>query len=101
MQGQDQKLEIRLNSPEKQDLISLKKYKKEIADKDAVDKEVNSFMTRLELLGYLNSKLDSLIHTDSLYTAYVDPGNKVDYINISYNQTSSSPLSQKELKPYK
>ena len=100
VQGQDQKLEIRLNSPEKQDLISLKKYKKEIADKDAVDKEVNSFMTRLELLGYLNSKLDSLIHTDSLYTAYVDPGNKVDYINISYNQTSSSPLSQKELKPY-
>ena len=100
VQAQDHKLEIRLNSPENQDLISLKNYKKNIVDKDAVDNEINSFMTKLELLGYLNSKLDSLINVDSIQTAYVDPGAKVDYININYKQTSPAQLTQKELKPY-
>ena len=57
-------------------------------------------MTKLEQLGYLNSKLDSLIYSDSLFTAHVNPGNKVDYINIDYNQTFPSQLTQKELKPY-
>lgn len=100
VQAQDQKLEIRIISTENQDLISLKNHKKDLADKDAVAKEINSFITRLELLGYLNSKLDSLINTDSLYTAYVDPGTKVNYINIDYNQKLPSPLTQKDLKPY-
>ena len=100
VQAQNQKLEIRLNSPEKQHPISLKNYKKNIANKDSIEKEIISFMTKLELLGYLNSKLDSLIHSDSLFTAHVNPGNKVDYINIDYNQTFPSQLTQKELKPY-
>ena len=100
VQAQNKKLEIRLNSSENKDLISLKDYKKDIADESYIDEEVNSFMTKLELFGYLNSKLDSLIKVDSLYTAYVDSGTKVKYVNIDYNQISPSLLTQKELKPY-
>ena len=99
-QAQDQTLQIKLNSTENQDLLSLEKSMKIAAEKDTLDQEVNSFVKKIELMGYLSSRLDSLVNKDSLWIAYIDPGSRVNYINIHYHQIPETILSQKELKPY-
>ncbi|MGB5323177.1 POTRA domain-containing protein [Lutimonas sp.] len=100
IQAQDQTLQIVLNSEEKQDLLSLEKSPKKIAEKDAIDHEINSFVQKIELMGYLGSRLDSLVHRDSLWIAYIDPGSRVESIYIDYHQVPQAILTQKELKRY-
>lgn len=99
-QAQDQTLQIKLNSAENQDLLSLEKSTKITAEKEALDQEINSFVKKIELMGYLSSRLDSLVNKDSLWIAYIDPGMRVNHININYNQIPQTILSQKELKLY-
>lgn len=99
-QAQDQILQIKLNSAENQDLLSLEKTTKITAEKEALDQEINSFVKKIELMGYLSSRLDSLVNKDSLWIAYIDPGMRVNHININYNQIPQTILSQKELKLY-
>ena len=98
--AQDQILQIKLNSAENQDLLSLEKSTKITAEKEALDQEINSFVKKIELMGYLSSRLDSLVNKDSLWIAYIDPGMRVNHININYNQIPQTILSQKELKLY-
>lgn len=100
VQAQDQTLQIKLNSEEKEQLLSLEKSIKIRAEKDTLEHEINSFVKKIEFMGYLNSQLDSLVHADSVWIAYIDPGSRVNYINIHYDQIPQTILSQKELKLY-
>ncbi len=98
--AQEQKLEIRVNSEDTKDLLTLKNYRRDIAAVDSLNKEINSFIKHIESMGYLSSRLDSMVSRDSLWIAYIDPGAQVKHINIFYDQIPKTLLSQKELKPY-
>lgn len=100
IQAQDQSVQFILNSEEKQDLLSLEKSPKKITNKEAIDDEINSFVKKIELMGYLSSRLDSLVLRDSLWIAYINPGSRVKSIYIDYDQIPQNILTQKELKRY-
>lgn len=100
LKAQNQKLEIRLNLRENQDPISKKLYIRNGLRKDSIPKEINAYRSKIELFGYLNSKLDSLTRKDSLWVAYIDPGIRIKYINIDYSYISKTILTKKELNPF-
>ena len=98
LQAQNQKLEIRLNLSENQDPISKQKYNRTGLVRDSIAKEISAYQKKIELLGFLNSSLDSITNKDSLWVAYIYPGKQTTYLNIDYSQISQSRLTEKELK---
>lgn len=99
-QAQGQTLKIILNPQENDVLRSLETYTKDIASKDALDQALDTFIKKIELKGFLGSRLDSLTNTNSLWIAYIDPGSRVSHITIDYHQIPQTILSQNELKTY-
>lgn len=59
--------------------------------------ELNSYLKQIELKGYLNTRIDSVVQSDSIYTAYLNPGEQLEYINIYYGHISRLVLNEKEL----
>lgn len=99
-QAQGQTLKIILDPQENDVLRSLETYTRDIASKDALDQVLESFIKKIEVKGFLSSRLDSLVNTDSLWIAYIDPGSRVSHITIDYQQIPQTILSRNELKPY-
>lgn len=98
--AQHYKLEIRINSNNDQNESAPKDFIIESALKDSIQKEITSFVQKIELKGYLNSKLDSLIKTDSLAIAYLNPGKQTQYIDIYYDHIPKTLLNKNDIKIY-
>lgn len=88
--------------PEKHDesyIIRQLAYEKKHLSENSLHHELDSIFRKLELKGYLSAALDSLVKRDSIYTAWIDFGKKLENIKISYGHIDPSVLSEKELKP--
>lgn len=96
--AQHHKLEIRLNDSENKTFISKNNYRKEGLLKDSISHEIDAYVKNIELLGYLSPRLDSLTNKDSIWTAYIYPGDQTKYLRIDYRQVSKSGITEKELK---
>ena len=64
-----------------------------------VHQEIDSIFSQLQIQGYLNAKLDSLVVLDSLYTAYLKIGTKLNTVKIYYDHIPWSLLTEKDLNP--
>jgi outer membrane protein assembly factor BamA len=61
--------------------------------------EIDSILNKLEVRGYLNSRLDTLLVLDSLCTARLSIGKKMSRIKIYYEHIPASLLTEKDLGP--
>lgn len=95
--AQGYKLEIRTNPNDPEEFARPLAFQKNIITKDSVAVELNSYLKQIELKGYLNATIDSVVQTDSVYTAFLDPGEKLEFINIYYGHISKLLLSEKDL----
>lgn len=73
--------------------INFKKFHK---DETSVPKEIDSVLTQLNKKGYLQSELDSLFKTDSLFIAEFTIGQKTETIRIFFNSADFN-LPRKKL----
>ena len=67
---------------------------------DSVDVELANHIDILQLRGYLEVKLDSLIKTDSVCVVYLSPGKRLEFIKVYYDHISKEILKEKDLKPF-
>lgn len=60
-------------------------YQKKHANKEDIYQEIYLFLKQLDSIGYLNSKIDSVIDSNKVYTAYINPGIQIKNITINYH----------------
>jgi len=98
--AQDLKLSIKTNQDSDQEVLNHIPFKKELPSKVALENEIDSLFDKLQFRGYLNAKLDTVMATDTLYTAFFSLGEKIKSVKIYYGHISSSLLSKKDLSLY-
>ncbi len=64
-------------------------YKKFHENENTISKEIDSVLTQLQKIGYLQSKLDTIYKKDSLFLAEFEIGNQIKTIRIFYDRNSS------------
>ena len=100
LDAQNYKLEINIDSKNNQNKNAPKNTIVESVPEDSIYKELLSFVEKIELKGYLNSSLDSLIKTDSIAIAYLNPGKQTQFINIYYDHIPKTLLIKNDIKFY-
>ncbi len=90
-------LKIKTNSSDSFEPKKSLDFVKKVSTKDSMTIELNSYLKQIELKGYLNTRIDSVVQSDSIYTAYLNPGEQLEYINIYYGHISRLVLNEKEL----
>ena len=100
LDAQNYKLEINIDSKNNQNKNAPKNTIVESVPEDSIYKELSSFVEKIELKGYLNSSLDSLIKTDSIAIAYLNPGKQTQFINIYYDHIPKTLLIKNDIKFY-
>ena len=100
LDAQNYKLEINIDSKNNQNKNAPKNTIVESVPEDSIYKELSSFVEKIELKGYLNSSLDSLIKTDSIAIAYLNPGKQTQFINIYYDHIPKTLLIKNDIKLY-
>ncbi len=98
--AQNFKLEIKARSNQGKEQVGTLDFKKNISMKDSVSFELESYLSQIELKGYLNANIDSVVQSDSVYTVYLNPGEQLEYINIYYGHISKLLPNQKVLKSF-
>ncbi|WKK66784.1 POTRA domain-containing protein [Lutimonas zeaxanthinifaciens] len=96
--SQDKRLQIVINETEITDLNILKEESFNAIDQDSVQQILQAYKYKMALQGYLRPAIDSIIPRDSLISAYISPGKKVEVINIDFTELSRSELLEKELR---
>lgn len=98
--AQSYELMISTEFQEGQAIFDLEKVKKDIISIDSVDAELSNYIGKLQLRGYLEVSVDSLIKSDSLCIAYINPGNKLESIKVFYDHIPKQVLKENDLKPF-
>ncbi len=98
--AQNYKLDIRTGFQESQATFDLDKVKKDILSIDSIDVELSNHIDKLQLRGYLEVRVDSLIKSDSVCVAYLSPGKRLEFIKVFYDHISKDNLKEKDLKPF-
>lgn len=98
--AQNYTLDIRTEFQASQVTFDLEKVSKDIFSVDSVDVSLSNHIDKLQLRGYLEVSVDSLIKSDSLCIAYLNPGKRVTTIKVYYNHIPKEVLKEKDLKPY-
>ncbi|MAD96604.1 MAG: hypothetical protein CMB99_04675 [Flavobacteriaceae bacterium] len=75
IQSQEFTLKV-VTSPEVK--IDLPDYSQKFTKSENLKKEVYIYGVKLQKMGFLNSKLDSLVHNDKLFTAYFSLGKRTE-----------------------
>ncbi|MCA0931006.1 hypothetical protein LCM02_01005 [Lutimonas saemankumensis] len=96
--SQQKSLQIIINQTETADLNGPKDELLKPIDQDSVLQFLMDYKKRLALEGYLSPFTDSIIPKDSLITAYISPGTKVEMVNIDHSGLSKSIQFKKDLK---
>ena len=98
--AQNYELDIRTGFKDSQITFDLEKVTVDILSIDSVDVELSKHIDKLQLRGYLEVRLDSLIKTDSICLAYLSPGKRSKFIKVYYDHISKDALKEKDLKPF-
>ena len=93
-----QSLELDLKTVSKTNTYILKNlnYKKIQNSKNELLNEINNIKIKLSYQGFLNAEIDSITIKGNKYTAYLNLGKPVEYIEIKYDK----PINLKILKKY-
>jgi len=97
--AQNYELDIRTGFQDSQLTFDLEKVTVDILSIDSIDTQLSKHIDKLQLRGYLEVKLDSLIKTDSVCIVYINPGKRLEFIKIYYDHISKNVLKEKDLKP--
>ena len=97
--AQHLKLSIEAEQESEQKVLDQLSFNKDQLSLTTVQYELDSIFSKLETLGYLDAKLDTLVHTDTLYTAHFKMGKKMTRIKIYYDHIPSFLLNKKDLNP--
>ena len=97
--AQHLKLSIEAEQESEQKVLDQLSFNKDQLSLTTVQYELDSIFSKLETLGYLDAKLDTLVHTDTLYTAHSKMGKKMTRIKIYYDHIPSFLLNKKDLNP--
>lgn len=96
--AQQNKLEIKFNSKTPSAQISNLQSSFSGKTKDSVGVALKNVLQRMEQMGFLSARVDSIIKADSLETAYISTGEQVKSLLISYAHIPELLKYQKELK---
>lgn len=71
---------------------------KDFTHTDSIETAIGRFMEKMELSGYLNARLDSLTQTDSLYTAYINPGKRTTHLLLHHERYPHKLVDDRSLR---
>ena len=97
--AQDLKLTIQANQETEQEVLNHIIFKDIQPSPETLHFEIDSILSKLEIKGYLNTRLDTIVILDTLYTAYFSMGKKLDHIKIYYDHIATFLLNEKDLNP--
>lgn len=97
--AQDLKLTIAANQETEQEVLNQFVFTDIQASAENLHFEIDSILSKLQIQGYLNTRLDTIVVLDTLYTAYFSLGKKLDHIKIYYDHIATVLLNQKDLNP--
>jgi len=100
LHAQNYELDIRTSFESGEVTFDLENIQKDIHSKDSINKELSNHINKLQLKGYLQISIDSLIQNDSICIAYLNPGNQFKSVRIIYHHIPKEVLSEKDLKPF-
>ena len=93
--SQQMTLQILPKNAENMSVLKSISYKKKQDNIKQLKLELNSILKKLSEKGFLKSTIDSTFLKDSVYTAVIDVGTPIKYINISYTQIIEEGLLKK------
>jgi len=82
--GQRINLDVKVQPDANKVSVSLPDYIKIHDTETGVTRELAEIGLKLQKMGYLQNKLDTLIKTDTLYTAFFIPGHRIERIILKY-----------------
>ncbi len=100
LHAQNYELDIRTSFDIEQATFDLEKTQKNILSSDSINNELSNHIAKLQLRGYLQISIDSLIKNDSICIAYLNPGKQFKSVRILYHHIPKEVLSEKDLKPF-
>ena len=68
------------------------RYNREFTDSLSLKNELNNILIILQDEAYLNASFDSVLFNDTVVKAYLNPGNKYYWLNISFNRLDKTML---------
>ena len=97
--GQEFQLIIKEKDKSNSSVLNELNYQKKHVNKKSAYIEIDAFLNKLDSIGYLNSKLDSVIQKDKTLTSYLDLGIQIKTITIYYSEIPKETI-QKITKKY-
>lgn len=92
--GQEFQLSIKEQNNLKSTVIDKLIYQKYHTTEESIHKEIDSFLKKLDSIGYLNTKLDTVIHSGKSFTAYMDLRTQIKTITINYTGIPKETIHQ-------
>jgi hypothetical protein len=92
--GQDVQLSIKFSDSSKLNKTNPLHYKKKHKNKVSVYSEIDSFLKQLDSIGYINSKINTVIQKDDLYNTYLHLGSQIKSITINYKDITLSEIDE-------
>ncbi len=96
--GQEFQLQITSKKELNSSIINNLSFNNKHTSKTSVYKEINDVIHKLEINGFLNTVLDSVLKIDTLYTAIYNVGKQIKKISINYNDLSNKILTKNLLR---
>ena len=98
--AQNYELDIRTSFQDDQVTFDMEKVTSDIISIDSIDAELSTHIDKLQLKGYLEVRIDSLIKSDSLCIAFLNPGKRLSSVKVYYDHIPEQVLKEKDLKPF-
>lgn len=96
--GQEFQLKITSKKELNKSIIDNILFEKTHTSKKSIYSEINIITHLLETKGYLNTSIDTIFKTDTIYTAVFDVGMQTKKIRIMYDNLSNNVLPKKILQ---
>ncbi|NOQ91262.1 MAG: hypothetical protein GQ552_00940, partial [Flavobacteriaceae bacterium] len=96
--AQEFQLTIKPKEVVNKEILNSINYKKNHLTTKNVFQEIDSIINRLEIKGFLNATIDTVVKTDSIYIAQYILGAQIKSLKIYYGKLPKNILSEKELQ---
>ena len=67
---------------------------------DSLSAKLETHISKIQLKGYLNATIDTVIKNDTLVKAFINPGDQLGFINIHYGPIANHIINEKNLKSF-
>ena len=97
--AQDLRLTIEANLESEQKVLNHITFNDIQPSPETLYYEIDSIFNKIQIQGYLNARLDTIVILDTLYAAHFSLGQKLNHIKIYYDHISTRLLNEKDLNP--